>query len=533
MWWILACTSPSTESGVAPWEPGPQPDAAPEVVPGVWARGDCDALYDPDGITAYALELTDDDWQSLQGNYSLGVKAYHPATLHVGDEVVDAQVRLKGNPDFSWWTAKMQFVVSFNEEDEDARFHGLRKLTFDAPWYDQTLLRDRLAWEVMNEVEGLPSVCTSSVTLDINGERYGAYTSIEYFDHEWLERNYGKAGAQGALWKYGTKVVANPEAANDAFVSRFFTASTLDDLDDLGSAEQFAAGFAAEAVLGDDDGYWCCQHNFYLYDHPTDGLLFIPWDMDDALEVMPYDADPVDGYPQPMGLFEQSAFLALVRTDEGRAMYRDALRRVLDAAEAADLAGKIDAWAGTVGPAVAEDPTLPFTYDEHVEQVARLRAWVVARMAYLESWLACDAGTPDDGDGDGYDDCDDPHDADATVHPGAAEPCNGIDDDADGVIDDDATCDDCVLRQVDDARYAFCRWPRSQANAEARCAEEGLGLGTMDTTADFYMTYFYTWPVIEGWWMSSNDGHCRVWDTSVWSLEGEDCEVEHPVVCKG
>jgi hypothetical protein len=138
MWWIFACVGEGSYSAPAPpvESPPPPADNSVEVVPGVWSRGACADLYDPDDVVAFALEMDPEEWEGLEGDYRLGVKTYHPAVLRVGDESVDAQVRLKGNPDFSWWIDKMQFVVSFNEDDPDARFHGLRKLTFDAPWYD-------------------------------------------------------------------------------------------------------------------------------------------------------------------------------------------------------------------------------------------------------------------------------------------------------------------------------------------------------------------------------------------------------------
>ena len=39
----------------------------------------------------------------------------------------------------------MQFVISFNEVDTHARFHGLRKLELDMPRTDPSYLRQRLA----------------------------------------------------------------------------------------------------------------------------------------------------------------------------------------------------------------------------------------------------------------------------------------------------------------------------------------------------------------------------------------------------
>ena len=80
--------------------------------------------------------------------------------------------------------------------------------------------------------------------------------------------------------------------------------------------------------------------------------------------------------------------------------------------------------------------------------------------------------TGNDADADGYDDSEDCDDNDASVFPGAPEACNGVDDDCDGDIDEDAT--DMVVWYADadadgftsaDDTISACEAPSGYASA--------------------------------------------------------------------
>jgi hypothetical protein len=520
-----ASDAPVVDVGDAPGDTGDTDEGHTDGPDG------CSDLYDPDVLQEFSIEISDAEWAELVNDYASGQKDYHAIVFHYGDEVVDdAMIRLKGNPGFSWYDDKMQFVIAFNEVDPAGRFHGQRKISLDASWYEPTMVRDRVSWAVMRGQGGLPFACANSATLTVNGDYYGVYTNIEFFDHEWLERSFGKADATGTLWKYGYDPVANEEASTGAAIARMSDTTDPDTLAGLGDLDEWELEWAAEAVLGDDDGYWCCNHNYYLYEHPTRGILFVPWDFDDNFDVQPYDADPVSGYYS--GLFQQPQFLALVRDPVWGPRYVEQIAAMNAAMDPATVVDEIDTWEAQVADALQADPHRSIGWEEHVAAMDRLRAWVPARHAFVDSWVACQGGATTDADGDGHPVCDDPDDTDATIHPGATEICNGIDDDADGWVDDDAACDDCARHDLDDAHYLFCRWPRTNADAEANCASRGGTLVGPATTGQYYMYFFYAWPVTEVWWTAAGSGaRCTGWDEANYSFTQVSCAEAHPSVC--
>ncbi|MFN7142655.1 MAG: CotH kinase family protein [Myxococcota bacterium] len=535
----LAC-APSTvplDPGTAP--PGEDPDPTETIgeAPGDTGGGGdadgCPALYDPDVLQAFEIDIAPDAWADLEADYARGEKDYHPVVFRWRDEVVpDAMIRLKGNPGFSWFDGKKQFVIAFNEQDPDGRFLGLRKIALDASWYEPTMLRDRVAWSAIRRHGGLPFACANSATLTINGAYHGLYTNIEYLDREWLERSYGDEDATGTLWKYGYDPVANAEASTGAAIARMNDTTDPAALAALGDLDAWLLAWAAEIAVGTDDGYVCCDHNYYLYEHPSRGILFLPWDLDDAFDVQEYDAHPIDGYYA--GLYQQPHFRALTADPVWGPRYVERVAEMNAAMEPDTVLAEMDAWQAQIADALLADPNRSIGWEEHVASTERMRAWVRARHAYLDSWVACQQGSTADADGDGTPVCADPHDGDATIHPAAVEVCNGVDDDADGWIDDDPACDDCVRHDFDGTPYLFCRWPRTNAEAAANCADRGGALaGPPEGSGQYYLYFFYTWPVREVWWTGEGSGgaRCPGWDEASFANTTTACADAHPSVC--
>ena len=128
-----------------------------------------------------------------------------------------------------------------------------------------------------------------------------------------------------------------------------------------------------------------------------------------------------------------------------------------------------------------------------------------------------------DADGDGYgnpgmsmsacgapmghvatgDDC---NDADAAVHPGVLEACNGRDEDCDGAIDDGVTCGACVSGSTGGHAYLFCSVGQSYASSETACVGFGYHLATIqDATEDAWVAAQARGMRATGWWIGYNE----------------------------
>ena len=230
---------------------------------------------------------------------NLDIHPYHPiAEFKYGNEVVtNAMIRLKGQS--SWREVidagdtppKMQFVISFNEVDVDARFHGLRKLELDMPRTDPSYLRQRLALAYLRAL-GVPAQCANSGRLIINGAYYGLFTNMERPDVEFIRRLFrGKRQAICGTADGDSRPTRTPFRAQTR-LDAWKAVTDAAALAAITAMDEALAESAGEAMIADEDGFWIGRQNFFLYDHPTRGWLWIPHDLDATIDWVP-DVDPV------------------------------------------------------------------------------------------------------------------------------------------------------------------------------------------------------------------------------------------------
>jgi hypothetical protein len=364
----------------------------------------CARLFDPAEVQVFEVEIEPAHWAAMQDEYfnhaerkkaGLPSENYYPVKrLKHGDrQTTSAQIRLRGNPTYWFKQDKFQFQLSFDETDKKGRFRGLRKIVLDAAHYNTSLMRDRLATSVYHDL-GLPSSCVNHARLYINGQYYGAYQNIEKVDKEFLERNF--VDPEHNLYKKGKVLKTNRSHDPDTSVThRWWAATTVAALEEVMDVEQFVTMLAAEAVFPNADGYWSGGWNFYLYDHPQRGLLYLPWDVDLAFDNLPADTHPLT-WRKTSDNFNGRPHVELVLADpKWRRVFVEKVGEIRAASPPEVLQARIDAWAAQIEPLVDQDPNKPFTLAQHRAAVQRLRNHVQQRAVYLDGWLHCARQDPD------------------------------------------------------------------------------------------------------------------------------------------
>jgi CotH kinase protein/Putative metal-binding motif len=437
----------------------PPPDAAPVIVDppapplgSYGALGDCSSIFEQSRLTDYHLEIEPTEWAALTDEFlrraerlaaGLEEHPWHPVRFRAEDdaEIPDVLIRLKGNSSWAETIAldanpKMQFVVAFNEIDDDGRYYGVRKLDFDMPRDDRSFLRQRLALYYLRGL-GVPAQCAASARIYVNGEYYGLYTAVERLDKEFLQREFGHDD-DGDLFEAGWEIKTNEDHWNWQRYNTFFATTTADEIAAMSDLEASLLVWAGEAMLPDVDGYWAGRPNFYLYDHPQRGYLWIPNDLDSSFDFFDFAAPatlfPIFPHRTLGGRYHGNIVLA---DPTWAARYVAALRQAWTAYDVAALRQRVDQWSAQIRASAQADPHRSFTPDQHVAAVSHLRASLQGRRSYIDAWLTCrETGTGIDADFDGVIACYDCDDDSAAISPLALESANALDDNCNGQVDE-------------------------------------------------------------------------------------------------
>lgn len=223
--------------------------------------------------------------------------------------------RLKGNSTLSstWKSGiyKLPFRLKFDEfeddhpEIKDQRLYGFKDVSFSAAVKDNSLIREKVTADIFR-MAGIPAARTAfyKVYIDFGeGLKYcGIYAAVEVIDDTMVKDQFGEDN--GNIYKPESNFASfskdnfekknNEDAADWSDVQNTVSALTATNrtsdaaawrtnLEKYMNMDHYVKWLAVNTTLVNWDTYGAMAHNYYLYNHSTQKLVWIPWDNNEAL----------------------------------------------------------------------------------------------------------------------------------------------------------------------------------------------------------------------------------------------------------
>ena len=238
---------------------------------------------------------------------------FHAVFVFSNGNIVDTTenvgFRLRGNT--SRYSAKKSFKVSFNTFDPGRKWYGLEKLNLNGEHNDPSIIRSKLCWDLLTEME-VPGARSNHVEVYINNDYYGLYLNVEHIDEEFVKDRFGNndgnlykclwpadltyLGSDPDLYKFTVgdrrayELKTNEEEDNYSDIAHFIDVlnNTPDDqficeLDKIFNIYDYLKIIAVDIFTGNWDGYIYNKNNFYLYHNTETGKFeYIPYDLDNT-----------------------------------------------------------------------------------------------------------------------------------------------------------------------------------------------------------------------------------------------------------
>jgi spore coat protein CotH len=227
--------------------------------------------------------------------------------------------RLKGNSSLAqaWGQGnyKLPFKLNFDKFEDtyaavtNQHFYGFEELSFSPSFRDQSLMREKLAADIFR-LGGVPAAQTAFYRVYVDfgaGLKYcGVYTAVEVPDDNMFKNQLGEES--GNMYKPESKLTSfvlsefekknNETAANYTDVQNFIsylnagnrTSNAVlwrQNLESVFNMNYYLKYLAINNAIVNWDTYGSMAHNYYLYNHSTDKLIWVPWDHNEALSGSP------------------------------------------------------------------------------------------------------------------------------------------------------------------------------------------------------------------------------------------------------
>ena len=150
-----------------------------------------DRLFDTTMV--HTIDIVIDDWDAF-------LTTAQSEEYSVCDVVIDGEafsnvgIRGKGNTSLSTVSSmnsdRYSFKIEFDQYDSTKSYYGLDKLSLNNLIQDNTMMKDYLTYQMMNEFDVAAPLC-SYVYITVNGEDWGLYLAVEAVEESFLQRNYG------------------------------------------------------------------------------------------------------------------------------------------------------------------------------------------------------------------------------------------------------------------------------------------------------------------------------------------------------
>lgn len=279
-------------------------------------------VFDDSKVRKVTFELTQENWDRMWEDIESKVTVPADVVLF-GKRITNVGLRMRGQFSLREAGQKKPWKIDTDYFVEGQEYQNLKQLLFINNFGDTTLVREKLAYEMM-AFAGLPAsfTCYTQIWVEITDdslppEFWGVYTMIERVDRKFIANRFGQDAKSGNLYKashaqrgpmdlvyYGDSIADFPMQNGQVAYGKMTNEAEADYADIIqltrvidgvqyATPEEFA--LALEAVFDVDqflrymavvdatmnwDIYPYTGNNYYLFNNPITGKFeWIPWDL--------------------------------------------------------------------------------------------------------------------------------------------------------------------------------------------------------------------------------------------------------------